>query len=238
MITTRSFAVLGASLAAGLAIFGLQIGHAVRRGREFDRYFTARGLSEREVTATLAVWPLYFSVFAQELPALKTEMENTRQIVDRFLRAHDIPAEDVTVGLPGLVDNLDNNYGQTNLDLPRYKGIGTLVVRSPKVELVKRAIQEVDALLAQGVRIGAGGYHNVEGTRFVFEGVNELKPALIEEATANARAAAAKFAQDSRAKVGAIRRATQGALEIDQRDAASPEKKIVRVVTTVEFFIE
>jgi len=27
-------------------------------------------------------------------------------------------------------------------------------------------------------------------------------------------------------------------LEIDERDAASPERKVLRVVTTVEFFLE
>ena len=61
---------------------------------------------------------------------------------------------------------------------------------------------------------------------------------MIREATSNARAAAEKFAQDSKAQVGAIRRATQGQFEIEDRDVATPEQKRVRVVTTVEFFIQ
>ena len=65
-----------------------------------------------------------------------------------------------------------------------------------------------------------------------------IKPDMIKEATANARAAAEKFAQDSKAKVGAIRRATQGVLEIEDRDVATPEIKVLRVVTTVDFFFE
>ena len=56
--------------------------------------------------------------------------------------------------------------------------------------------------------------------------------------TANARAAAEKFAEDSKSKVGRIRRATQGTVEIEDRDVAAPEKKIIRVVTTVDFFLE
>ena len=47
-----------------------------------------------------------------------------------------------------------------------------------------------------------------------------------------------KFAEDSKSKVGRIRRATQGTVEIQDRDVASPEKKIIRVVTTVDFFLE
>jgi len=49
MITTRSFAVLGLSLIIALTIFGVQVVKAVKKGREFDRYLTVRGLSEREV---------------------------------------------------------------------------------------------------------------------------------------------------------------------------------------------
>jgi uncharacterized protein len=65
----------------------------------------------------------------------------------------------------------------------------------------------------------------------------EVKPAMIVEATANARAAAEKFALDSNSQVGRIRRASQGAVDIRDRDAASPELKILRVVTTVDFFL-
>jgi uncharacterized protein len=237
MITTRSFGLLGGLLAAGLAIFGLLIGRAVQRGREFDRYLTVRGSSEREVEATMAQWPLHFVVMADELPALKTEMERARITVQAFLLAQQIAADDITIGLPLISDRVDREYGDPNRSpLPRYRAVVTLVVRSTAVEVVKRAIQNVDQLLAQGIRL-TGNEHG-DRTEFVFDGVNTLKPSMIEEATANARAAAQKFAQDSRAKIGAIRRAVQGVIEVNDLDAASPERKLVRVVTTVEFFIE
>lgn len=68
--------------------------------------------------------------------------------------------------------------------------------------------------------------------------MNDLKPDMIREATAAARAAAETFARDSRARVGAIRRATQGAVEIEDLDVATPEMKVLRVVTTVDFFLD
>ena len=85
MITTRSFAVLGFLLAVGLAIFGVQIGQAVKKGREFDRYLTVRGLAEREAKATLAIWPIRFAVYADDLPQLKQSIEKTKAVVQSFL---------------------------------------------------------------------------------------------------------------------------------------------------------
>jgi hypothetical protein len=104
------------------------------------------------------------------------------------------------------------------------------------VDVAKKAIQGADALLEKGVTlIGNEAGDRIE---FIFNAVNDIKPDMIKEATANARAAAEKFAQDSKSKVGRIRKATQGALEIEDRDAASPERKVLRVVTTVDFFLE
>lgn len=236
MITTRSFAVLGILLAAGLAIFGVQVGQAVKKGREFDRYLTVRGLSEREVKATLAIWPIRFAVYAEDLPQLKQSIEQTKSVVQNYLAEQGIAVESISQGLPVISDKSEEHSSEEKNTLPRYKAITTLVVRSNKVDVVKQAIQRADGLLEKGITLVSNEYG--DRTQFLFDGVNEVKPDMIKEATANARVAAEKFAQDSKAKVGAIRRAYQGVLEIDDRDVATPEIKVLRVVTTVDFFFE
>jgi hypothetical protein len=236
MITTRSFAVLGALLALGLGIFGIEIGAAVKKGREFDRYFTVRGLSEREVKATLVIWPIRFSVGSNDLPSLQEEMEKARSVVTGFLAQNGISSDDCILGLPSISDRADERREKEQTILPRYNAVMTLVVRSQKVDVVKAAIQRSEILVAKGIPLMSDDYgHKIE---FLYDGINAIKPEMIEEATANARAAAQKFAQDSKATVGKIRRATQGVVEIEDRDIASPELKIVRVVTTIDFFIE
>ena len=236
MITIRSSLVLGLSLVAGLAIFGSQIGRAVKKGREFDRYLAVKGLSEREVKATLVIWPIRFSVAAETLGALKTAMETNRTLVLSFLQANGIDPKEITQGLPVVNDREDERIQSNRPNLARYRGVVTLVVRSANVDVVKKAIQGADALLAAGVTLV--GNESGDRIEFIFNAVNDIKPDMIREATANARAAAEKFAQDSKSKVGRIRRATQGAMQIEDRDAATPEKKIIRVVTTVDFFLE
>ena len=60
---------------------------------------------------------------------------------------------------------------------------------------------------------------------------------MIEEATLNARASAQKFADDSQSKLGKIKTASQGQFVIENRDSETPHKKVVRVVSTVNYYL-
>ena len=71
---------------------------------------------------------------------------------------------------------------------------------------------------------------------YQYNGLNELKPSMIEEATKNARAVAQKFAEDSNSKLGGIRRASQGQFSVEE-DSYQPWIKHVRVVTTLDYFL-
>src|ERR1700722_20126528 len=104
MTTIRPFVILGFSLIVGLAIFGLEIGHAVKTGREFDRCLTVKGLSEREAKANLAIWPLRFSVSADDLAGLKSAMESNSVLVLGYLTASGIDPKEITQGLPEITD--------------------------------------------------------------------------------------------------------------------------------------
>src|SRR5215471_19405455 len=218
MVATRPFLILGLALIVGLATFGAQVSHAVKRGREFDRYLSVKGLSEREVRATLAIWPVRFYVSAEDLNGLKSAMEAGRMLVVSFLKENGIDEADIALGLPIVSDRADERIQANRPALTRYRALVTLVVRSSKVELVKKAIQRADTLLERGVTLVGDPNDKAE---FIFDAVNQIKPDMIKQATANARVAAEKFALDSNSKVGHIRKATQGTIEIEDRDIAS-----------------
>ncbi len=61
---------------------------------------------------------------------------------------------------------------------------------------------------------------------------------MIEQATKNAREAAKKFAIDSDSKLGKIKSAQQGLFSIEDRDSNTPHIKEVRVVTTVDYYLD
>jgi hypothetical protein len=75
-------------------------------------------------------------------------------------------------------------------------------------------------------------------TEYLYTSLDEIKPEMIQQATRDARRAAQQFAEDSGSRVGGIRNAQQGYFSITDRDAFSPQFKKVRVVTTVQYFLE
>lgn len=85
---------------------------------------------------------------------------------------------------------------------------------------------------------------------YLYTKLNDIKPAMLADATKNARKSGEQFAADSGSKLGAIRQANQGVFSITPRDqmtetpdtaggcgVSSPYKKI-RVVTTVDYYLE
>jgi hypothetical protein len=91
-------------------------------------------------------------------------------------------------------------------------------------------------LISRGILLGSKNtWRPIE---YIFTGLNNLKPSMIEEATRNAREVAEKFARDSNSEVGEIRVARQGLFTINDRDENTPQIKIVRVVSTIEFQLE
>jgi hypothetical protein len=101
-----------------------------------------------------------------------------------------------------------------------------LVLKSGEVQLLKKGIV-------------TGGDNSWEyNTQFKYEGLNDIKPQMIEEATRNAREAAEKFAKDSDSRLGKIRTANQGTFTIENRDSNTPYIKKVRVVTSVTYYLK
>ena len=84
----------------------------------------------------------------------------------------------------------------------------------------------------EGVAIQADDYSS--STQFLYTHLAELKPEMVEQATANARATAAKFAEDADCKLGSLVTASQGSFSISE-DATTPHIKNIRVVTNVTY---
>ena len=97
------------------------------------------------------------------------------------------------------------------------------------------ASKNTTELLGKGIAISSDYDNKVN---YYFNGLNQIKPKMIEEATKNARVAAEQFARDSGSKVGKIQTASQGLFSIEDAAPGLDYKKNVRVVTTVVYSLK
>jgi hypothetical protein len=230
-----SASILGITIGLGILIAGLSIGNALYKARAVDRYVAVKGLAEREVNADLAIWPIVFKVAGNDLTALQHQIDGQRQTITDYLVSKGFKKTDISYGAPRIFDSQAENYGQSNMVKFRYKMQASITLRSQEVGLVKSTMEAAGELVAKGIVLADTWESRPE---FLFTSLNDIKPDMIREATINARKAAEKFAEDSGSSIGKIRKATQGLFSISNRDQNTPEVKIVRVVTNMEYFLD
>ena len=228
-------------IAIGLVLGGLFIGGGFARGRAADRYVTVKGISEREVQADLAIWPLRIVAASDNLATANAQLQESLGKIRTFLSSQGIDPTQAQLQDFSVTDAQTNQYSGGVAAGSRFVIRQTVVVRSTKPELIRAASQRVSELVSNGVVLSSGGEYGNGGPTFVFTGLNKLKPEMIGEATARARESAEQFARDSKSGIGGIRRASQGIFEILPRDQAegiteaSQIVKTVRVVSTIDY---
>lgn len=232
---TLAALILGSVLAVGMIGGGYMIGKGLFAARASERVVTVKGLAEREVPANLAMWPIVFSTTGNDLVAVQATLDAGAKKIFAFLAARGFAPPDYTLSSPRVTDR-DAQGGRMRGEAgDRYVAEQTVTLRSGKIAAVKEAMQRSGELIRGGVALVRSYEYN---TTFLYTALDEIKPAMIAEATKDARKAAEQFARDSGSRVGAIRNAQQGYFDISDRDPFSPEIKKIRVVTTVQYFLE
>lgn len=223
-------------LCVGLIIMGACIADGLTSAFQSDRIVTVKGLSEREVPADKVIWPLVYKELGNDPAEMYERLATKNRKVIDFLKEKGIAEKEICESAIQVSDRQADSYDQNNV-LYRYKATSVITVTSSQVELIRKIMQSQSELMKMGIALVTEEY-GTNIVKYEFTGLNKIKPDMIEESTKNARATAEKFAKDSESKLGKIRSASQGQFSIDNRDSNTPYIKRIRVVSTIEYYIE
>ncbi len=241
---TLAALVLGVCLIAGLAAGGYFIGRGGSRFKSDTRTVTVKGLVEREVKADQAVWSLRVRRAGDDLKDAQAKITADRDAVVAFLKKQGFKDGEIEPQPIVIFDKLARQYGQNQNERFRYVVSAAVDIRTANVELVRSSLGATDELLKSGIVLDGENEGRAANPRYVVSKFNELRPELLAEATKNARKIAEQFAADSGTRVGSIRSANQGTIQIfgtDGNDESAPYSqtstpaKKIRVVSTFEF---
>lgn len=217
-------------IAIGLSLSGFFIYLGISNYSNKDRMVSVRGLSERQVLADKATWSLSTTITGNDVEPLYEQLEPQVQQVINFLKDRGFTDEEIVREAPTAYDRSDMyEWEKKRLYMDRYEATGHLTIVSKDVEKVRNLYLNQLDLMKAGVNISSYNCPSYE-----YMGLNDLKPAMVEEATRNARIVGEKFAKDAECELGRIINARQGQFEVDS-DEILPHIRKVRVVTTIQY---
>ncbi len=224
--------------AIGLVLAGALIGLGFYEARASRPSVMVKGLAEQFVQADIALWPLRVTATGDDLAAVQAKIDADLEALIAFLTERGIEPEAIRPQRVEVTDLLAQAYRREGAESNRFIIAQTVIVRSTNVERIATLNRETGELVRRGVVLTDNA-----GPTYLFTRLNEIKPAMLAEATRNARRSAEQFAADAGSTIGGIRRASQGVFQILPRDPlpgvaqTNQIEKKVRVVSTIEYFL-
>ncbi|MBD5398215.1 SIMPL domain-containing protein [bacterium] len=236
----KSKIITGVFLCVGLMCAGFFPGYYYFKTYKTNNSVVVKGLAEMDVKADLAIWKIKFTVAENDMIASQKKVENQLNEVINFLKSAGFTDEEITPESLSVVDKLAERYSSNTIPTYRYILTQKLIVQSNNVNLVETSSSNISSLISKGIIFDGDEYS--KPVSYLFTGLNEIKPKMLEEATKNAKQSAQEFAKASDSKVGKIRKASQGVFSIlagtDEGYEKQSINKKVRVVSTIEYWLD
>ncbi|NBX74049.1 MAG: SIMPL domain-containing protein [Alphaproteobacteria bacterium] len=239
----RPFVLAAIFFAIGVGVAGYLVGQGLTEFRMADRTVSVKGLAERDVKADLALWNLRYAATGPDVANVQAKIDADGAVIADYLQQQGFGADDLIPQRPEVIDMLANQYRSQGAEQNRFIIYGNLQLRTTDVDRVNAVASKMGDLIKKGVVLdNSNGTYNTP--YYLFTKLNDIKPAMIAEATKNARAAAEQFAADSGARLGGIRTASQGYFSIlpgsqtPGADESTQMMKTIRLVTGIDYRLE
>lgn len=234
----------------GLTLLGYFIYKGFKTFSDKDRIVTVKGLAEMNLTATSSTIKIDFSYSGDDLNEVLKSIEKKKKDILVFLKKSGFTSKDISESNLNVTDH-EKYYENQWVDghemlvkIDRY-------IIAQNIEIDFEDVEKTEARAAEiTLDLVSKELTSKVTTNYSFPELNTIKPKLIAESTKNARISGEQFANDSQAKLGKIKTASQGQISIageyyygDESGENSeipkePYVRKARVVSTIVFFLE
>jgi hypothetical protein len=217
----------------------------VKRGKvaaETANEITVKGSARIRVRSDLATWRIRVLGEGRDLRSAFEGLEAAATRVTAFLRERGFRDEEVALSaIETTTHHERDREGRETRVVSGYTLERSVSVRTPEVDRVGAAAGEVTGLLREGVPVASGT------PEYLFSKAADLKVQILGEASRDARVRAEQIAANAGFRVGEVRKAQMGVIQIlapDSTEVTSygtydtgTRDKDVFVVVTVTFSV-
>ncbi len=184
----------------------------VQRGEQSERRsrtLEVTGSARVRISSDLAMWSVRVAGEGKSIEEAYQRLAATSKDVQGFLGERGFGPEAVSLGaIDTHTHYRPDDKGRETREVTAYRLSRRIEVRSGDPGRVAQAAGEVTELLKTGAHVESGA------PRYLYTKLADLKVRMIGEATANARERAERIAAESRCRIGAVKDARAGVLQI------------------------
>ncbi len=234
--------LVGYALIASILALGLVLSAAITTGglvkiKSQDTTITVTGSAKKPITSDLIVWSGYFSATSFSTSEAYAQLKGNQEKVKNYFVDQGLKETDMvfsSINTTPIYEILPNgNYSNY---VSAYQLGQSVTIRSSDVEKITELSRKATDLINEGVDFSS------DPPQYIYTQIADLKVEMLSEATKDARLRAEQIAESAGSKVGELRFAKMGVIQITplysnevsdygMNDTSSIDKDITAVVT-------
>jgi uncharacterized protein len=231
LTTTVAVLVLGIAVSAIVSTFVAARAYKVR-GEQLTRgekTILVKGLARKRIGSDRAVWQIRVEGENKQIQEAFKTLESGIQRVQGFLQQHGFKPEEIGLGaIDTNVHYVMDQHGQPTRDVASYTLARTFFVSTGDVDRVLKAAGQVTQLIQEGVLVIS------QSPAYYYSDPSALKVELMGAASKDARSRAEEIARSAGCKLGQVRAATMGVLQITRPYCTDVSSEGIYDTSTIE----
>lgn len=235
--------IVAAVLALGVIISSVILTGGIVKIKAKENVISVTGSAKKQIKSDLVKWRGNFSVQANSMQDAYSQLKTSESKVKEYLKKQNIGEKDMVFSSIYTMTNyavLPN--GQMSSQVDSYRLSQTVEVTSGDVDKITQISRQSTELINQGVEFQSNP------PEYYYTKIADLKVDMLSLATKDAKVRAQKIAESTGSKIGSIKSAKMGVLQITPlystevsdmgiNDTSSIDKEIT-AVTTCQFEIQ
>ena len=219
----------GVAIAIGLVLSSAIFGWFFAKTKKSDEAITVTGSAKKRIKSDLVVWSATITYQSAKASDAYKSLSESVPRVKQYLITKGIPEGEITISaITTTAQHSTNANGVETSEITGYSLKQSLEVRSNDVDKVASVAREATELINQDILIESNP------PQFLYTKLGDLKIEMLGDAAADAKERATRIAASTGDKIGVVRSAKMGVMQITPADSTDVSDAGISDTTSID----